>query len=323
MVQELIDGLEEKFKEMLQELSFHEKHQRLHRGNGKHKVYRTGLPAVLFVCIGRHGRDREQRYVLGTCNVGWLVEGEESGDEDGGSKHDNNGQRRRKGRRNAHSKLQSKGKDEDKGEHQSEEDPVFPIHREAKKWRRARFVDVSRSKRMELYGNKVRNAFTEIVGEILDAAKADGVSEKAKELAEAKDLERDIRANQLTPTQYNAIARKVHERLGKSMKMDYPTRCGFNHRGEFGRPFHGHGPEIFTEMSRCWKCRFLYFYDVNAASLEREHPQQTRFSANRGLECAEDLVHHQCQQLAWLAQSREEVAESVWLPFPTEIPIKL
>lgn len=120
--------------------------------------------------------------------------------------------------------------------------------------------------------------------------------------------------NLLTNDDYNAIGHAVNEEdadasgVHKALPYDF----GFNHLAEVGRPFHGSGNNMFDETSRCWKCRFVHHYDVNAGlsgyipestpvivpgSVALENPRLTSLHANGPLLCAEDLVHFQCSQL--------------------------
>jgi len=110
----------------------------------------------------------------------------------------------------------------------------------------------------------------------------------------------------LTNEEYNEIGRAVYE------DGALPANFGFNHLAEVGRPFRGSGKNMFDETSRCWKCRFIHHYDVNAGiagpvyqgmpviqpgAVVRENPRLTKLHANGPLGCAEDLVHFQCNRL--------------------------
>ncbi|KAL8787467.1 MAG: hypothetical protein Q9195_007759 [Heterodermia aff. obscurata] len=80
-------------------------------------------------------------------------------------------------------------------------------------------------------------------------------------------------------------------------------QIGNNHLHEAGRAFHGSGEMMFTEMSRCWKCRFLHHYktprpgEVKTTGLEAEEPTQTTWNPNKALVCAEDLCHVRCKAI--------------------------
>ena len=87
-----------------------------------------------------------------------------------------------------------------------------------------------------------------------------------------------------------------------------PQRSGFLCSREVGRSFAGRPlidrstrahRKMYQEMCRCWKCRYMYHYNVNAeseptGSLERESPAQTSVHCNIQFNCAEDLVQSQC-----------------------------
>ena len=57
--------------------------------------------------------------------------------------------------------------------------------------------------------------------------------------------------------------------------------------------------DMFQEICRCWKCRYLHHYDTNAveAPLQQESYVQTSLSCNPPLNCAEDIVQSQCAAL--------------------------
>jgi len=133
-------------------------------------------------------------------------------------------------------------------------------------------------------------------------------------LAKVKDdwrgMKNSYEKNSFTNEEYNAIGRAMFEDDGVHPAL--PTDFGFNHLAEVGRPFCGSGLNMFDEMSRCWKCRFVCHYDVNAGlagpipqgapvilpgAVVPENPRLTKFHANGPLGCAEDLAHFQCSQL--------------------------
>ena len=90
-----------------------------------------------------------------------------------------------------------------------------------------------------------------------------------------------------------------------------PQQFGFLCSNEVGRPFAGRprlgkpnqeDHKMYQEMCRCWKCRYMHHYNVNAESapngnLERESPTQTAVFCNEPFSCAEDLVQSQCARL--------------------------
>ena len=127
--------------------------------------------------------------------------------------------------------------------------------------------------------------------------------------------------NSLTNEDYNRIGRAVYED-----DPALPANFGFNHLAEVARPFCGSGENMFDEISRCWKCRFVHHYDVNAGlagpvpqgmpviqpgAIVRENPRLTKLHANGPLGCAEDLVHFQCSRLPAVAPT---------VPMPTVPP---
>ena len=59
------------------------------------------------------------------------------------------------------------------------------------------------------------------------------------------------------------------------------------------------GFNMFDEICRCWKCRYLHHYRFNESSppLTIESYRQTALYCNVALSCAEDLVQLQCAQI--------------------------
>ena len=133
---------------------------------------------------------------------------------------------------------------------------------------------------------------------------------------------------QLGPALYNQFVSYMYEWLptGSTHSMSgrgnlpLGRRFGHNHLGETGRSFHGAGVNMFHEMSRCWKCRFLYQYDTprpgmpNATGLIAEEPTQTAWNCNPPLTCAEDLCHHFCRALQ--GSDVNSSRDLVFLPYP-------
>lgn len=90
-----------------------------------------------------------------------------------------------------------------------------------------------------------------------------------------------------------------------------PQQFGFLCSNEVGRSFAGHplrgnrsrvDREMYQEMCRCWKCRYMHHYNVNHESepgglIEPESPVQTSVHCNIEGSCAEDLVQSQCAGL--------------------------
>lgn len=94
-----------------------------------------------------------------------------------------------------------------------------------------------------------------------------------------------------------------------------PQQFGFLCFNENGRAFSGRSreakPEIglealqmFQEMCRCWKCRYLHHYNSEGSSDPRTEPSiapesyvQTSLNCLPPLRCAEDLARIQCVEL--------------------------
>ncbi|PVH93258.1 hypothetical protein DM02DRAFT_733221 [Periconia macrospinosa] len=133
----------------------------------------------------------------------------------------------------------------------------------------------------------------------------------------------------LTPAQYNQVVRWMYTNSEQELDVKAPgleLTFGCDHRNEVGRPFAGCGRKMMNEMSRCWKCRFLYHYniprpgDANTTGLIAEEPTQTDFTTNHGLACAEDLAHHRCwnwnYNLHPLAPTNPQVINLQSFPYP-------
>ena len=79
------------------------------------------------------------------------------------------------------------------------------------------------------------------------------------------------------------------------------------------------GFSMFDEICRCWKCRYLHNYNVNAGNpaLLDESYRQTALYANIGLSCAEDLVQLQCEELrpaGWVGPNNPVLAAGANVP---------
>ena len=159
-------------------------------------------------------------------------------------------------------------------------------------WRNGRFQAGNDRDRLHTTGTKAMTRF----GAVLARVDADWGEVKDKH---GKDS--------LTNENYNYIGRAVY-----TDDPELPANFGFNHLAEVGRPFFGSGKNMFDETSRCWNCRFVHHYDVNAglagpvpqgmpeilpSAVVLENPRLTKLHANGPLGCAEDLVHFQCNRL--------------------------
>jgi hypothetical protein len=161
-------------------------------------------------------------------------------------------------------------------------------------WRAGRFQPGPIRDRLHAAGDEASRKFETILTKV----EADWRGMKSK-----------YEKNSFTNEDYNAIGRAMFE---DGVRPALPTDFGFNHLAEVGRSFCGSGENMFDENSRCWKCRFVCHYDVNAGlagpipqghpvilpgAVVLENPRLTKLHANGPLGCAEDLVHFQCSQL--------------------------
>lgn len=94
-----------------------------------------------------------------------------------------------------------------------------------------------------------------------------------------------------------------------------PQQFGFLCSDENGRSFSGRpraanpnsgleALQMFQEMCRCWKCRYLHHYSTEGSTDPGTKPNimpesyvQTSLNCNLPLKCAEDIVQSQCAEL--------------------------
>jgi hypothetical protein len=105
-------------------------------------------------------------------------------------------------------------------------------------------------------------------------------------------------------------------------KLD--SKFGFSHISESGRSFYGQGGRIFTPMSRCWKCRFVFHYKMyrpgtagaGSDGVDPENPCDTSWVANDPFTCAEDLVHFRCWTKHGGVKPDTPDQDLIFKPFP-------
>ena len=106
-----------------------------------------------------------------------------------------------------------------------------------------------------------------------------------------------------------------------------PQQFGFLCSNENGRAFSGRprgasptsgleALQMFQEMCRCWKCRYLHHYSTAGSSdleamptIKRESYVQTSLNCNPPLKCAEDIVQSQCATLRLTGTMQPAIAE--------------
>lgn len=131
--------------------------------------------------------------------------------------------------------------------------------------------------------------------------------------------------NHLVTSMYNAGGNYPPLDTAKPGGKPLPGRFGYNHLNESGRAFHGLGADMFTEMSRCWKCRFVYHYQVTrpmtskegSDGLTAEDPRQTSWIWNKEFKCAEDLCHYRCWAVNNGQKPGSPDTDLVFKPFPS------
>jgi hypothetical protein len=130
-------------------------------------------------------------------------------------------------------------------------------------WRAGRFEIGPNRDRLYAAGNEAPRKFEPIL---------------AKVKANWRGMETRYEQGTLTNEDYNAIGRAMFEDDGVHPAL--PADFGFNHLAEVGRPFSGSGENIFNEISRCWKCRYVHHYNVNAG-LAGDIPQDALGSCQK------------------------------------------
>ena len=164
-------------------------------------------------------------------------------------------------------------------------------------WRAARFSDAAIRGATNTAGTRTGARFNWVISELARLKSGTDTTWRAR--ADARNL---------TDAEYNEVVEHMYAQGnmadGAAGTEILPARSGFNHTTEPGRSLWGGGTEMGEELSRCWKCRFVfhYFDDYNHAgathpAMQREDPRTTAFKANAPLNCAEDLCHYFCTVL--------------------------
>ena len=91
----------------------------------------------------------------------------------------------------------------------------------------------------------------------------------------------------------------------------------FSVRSRVANPGSGQGTlQMFQEMCRCWKCRYLHHYSTAGSRSPEAMPTimpesyvQTSLNCNPPLRCAEDIVQSQCATLRLTGTTRPAIAE--------------
>ena len=129
--------------------------------------------------------------------------------------------------------------------------------------------------------------------------------------------------SQMQRSEWNYVTRAVFSKLrdiGGNLGQPIGQRgYTYDHSAETGRAFFACGEKMLRPLSRCWKCRFIFNYNVNDGSMDVEDPATTVFAANDALNCAEDLAHCLCAPTNPAAQAfgpSNDVS-----PFPSENPL--
>ena len=161
--------------------------------------------------------------------------------------------------------------------------------KEMRTLRNSRYANVDMKEEMQHQREKVSNRF-------------DSVSET---LHKTSDIQLRAKKQTLDKNEYNEFVRAMYRTpVFVSDNGDKPLvpEIGFCHFEESARAFWAANKKekMFTETSRCWKCRFLYLYDVpqkgaeNDTGLKPEEPSQAAWRCNEAWCCAEDLCHYRC-----------------------------
>lgn len=151
------------------------------------------------------------------------------------------------------------------------------LHQKSREWREQRFANLTTKDYLRTCGGRVQAAFNQMRV----------VPRRAKLIRKCRGMKHLV-----TQSEWLSLENSVQQILRES-----EGPYAFNHSQEGGRAFVATGPDMFSPMARCWKCRFLHLYRVNNKGLPDEMPYQTSFAANNVLSCAEDLCHHFCSEI--------------------------
>ncbi|MCJ1229250.1 hypothetical protein MMC12_005915 [Toensbergia leucococca] len=90
--------------------------------------------------------------------------------------------------------------------------------------------------------------------------------------------------SQVQRSEWNYVTRAVFSRLrdiGGNLDQPIGQRgYTYDHSAETGHVFFACGEKMLRPLSRCWKCRFIFNYNVNDGSMDVEDPATTVFTAN-------------------------------------------
>jgi hypothetical protein len=100
---------------------------------------------------------------------------------------------------------------------------------------------------------------------------------------DGRDVNFGRRANErnLPMKKYNELVESMYEAGGDGGPwpphtpgtpggVPLDSKYGFNHTAESGRSFYGKGADLFTPISRCWKCRFVFYYKLFRPGVAQE-----------------------------------------------------
>ena len=193
----------------------------------------------------------------------------------------------------------------------------------------AAFNRISRARRRDRFGNTQWTTMLDYAGTRVQQ-RFDYVTAWFRN----KDKEFGGRAQKckLDPREYNDLVECMYKAQpdGPPYAADelggegLDRKFGYEHLSESGRSFYGAGNKMFNEMSRCWKCRFIFHYRTRRPGtanegldgLEAENPKDTSWICNPPLVCAEDLCHHRCATIGNRHASLKPTQELVFKPFP-------
>ena len=106
----------------------------------------------------------------------------------------------------------------------------------------------------------------------------------------------EAKRSQVQRSEWNYVTRAVFSRLrdiGGNLDQPIGQRgYTYDHSAETGHVFFACGEKMLRPLSRCWKCRFIFNYNVNDGSMDVEDPATTVFTANDALNCAFHLYSH-------------------------------
>ena len=170
--------------------------------------------------------------------------------------------------------------------------PKF-LTRHSARWREGRFPENPTTNRLRDQGNTIYAKFQQIKGTLPASISYEYVNRINADMFKAPDP---------LPQQFGFLCSNENGRA-------------FSGRPRAANPSLGlESLEMFQEMCRCWKCRYLHHYNTAGdygaiPNIALESYTQTSFNCNLPLACAEDIVQSQCAALRSQGTTGPAIAE--------------